>query len=1154
MSAKKSVISHIEKLKQLTSDNITQQARIDSLKDAVEKRIAFSEKLISIRNEKGLDAANQLMATQLGNSHSASIRQLADAIEKEENGLLHLRQKENSESIASFNHAFMVFLACVFLLLLIILFSIRNYIAIGKKSEKQLKEFEYFFNNSNDFSCIANKQGYFEIVNSSFNKVLGYSQNELSTKPFLDFVHPDDIPATLEAYNQLKEGASLIHFINRYRKKDGDYLLFDWNATPNPHTDKLYCIARDITDRKKAEDALSQLNAELEQRVKERTAEIEKNENRFRAIIENNFDIITLIDKDFNVFYRSPSAVRIMGWTNEELIGKNGILNIHPADREKTKAIIQEIMSSPGKSVNVLFRNMHKNGYYLWVEGSIINLLHDENIKAFVFNCRDITARVEAEEKLIASEERFRAIIEQYPSPVIRYAPDGSHISANPAWETMWQDKLENTIDYNILKDPQMEISGMSKIIKQAFAGETVMTDVYQYDPSLIGKTGRKRWIQLLMYPLKDNDGKILEVILITLDMTANKEAEEKLIVSEKQYRYLFQNNPMPMWVIDLKTFKFLDVNEMAILQYGYSRQEFLSMTAMDIRPEEDASLFLQSDHTYLTNDKNYNKGIWRHRKKDGTIIEVEIIAHEILFEGAEARFVLANDVTEQKKAEEKIIASEKQFRNTLDNMLEGAQIIGFDWRYIYINDSLAKHAKFRREEMIGFTVMEKFPGIEQTEIYKVYQRCFNERVSIHLENKFTFPDGSVGWFELSFQPIPAGIFILSIDITERKKAEAAILRAEANYREIFEKASDAIYVLEIETGQILEINQRATEITGYSKEELIKRDPDLLMAGDPAYTAVQSQAYLQKAANGEPQQFEWLIKKGDGTHSWLEVNLTKAKIAGEDRILSFFREINDRKKAQQEVQKLNEELEQKVINRTEQLRKTNEELEAFSYSVSHDLRAPLRAIIGFSAILQEDYITKLDDEAKRITDVIIGNTKKMGQLIDDLLTFSRMGRQEVLKTSINTHKMVKETVEEIDRKENNAKKAEWLIHNLPPVMGDINIMRQVWVNLISNAVKYSAKKNVQHIEIGYFMQNTEIVFFVKDNGVGFDEKYKDKLFKVFQRLHSADEFDGTGIGLAIVEKIISKHGGKVWAEGEKDIGACFYFSLPHGGTDLPAV
>lgn len=243
-------------------------------------------------------------------------------------------------------------------------------------------------------------------------------------------------------------------------------------------------------------------------------------------------------------------------------------------------------------------------------------------------------------------------------------------------------------------------------------------------------------------------------------------------------------------------------------------------------------------------------------------------------------------------------------------------------------------------------------------------------------------------------------------------------------------------------------------------------------------------------------------------------------------------------------LNEFNVTLERKVKERTLQMESANKELEAFSYSVSHDLRAPLRGIIGFAAMLEEDYGSKLDNEARRITSVIRNNTLKMGYLIDDLLTFSRMARQDIVKTNILTGLMVEEVIKELVP-EDKIGKISWIIHHVPDVKGDINAIRQVWINLISNAIKYSGNKAQPLIEIGFFDEWGQAAFFVKDNGVGFDEKYKDKLFKVFQRLHSADEFEGTGVGLAIIEKIISKHGGKVWAEGEVDKGAAFYFSLP---------
>jgi len=245
-----------------------------------------------------------------------------------------------------------------------------------------------------------------------------------------------------------------------------------------------------------------------------------------------------------------------------------------------------------------------------------------------------------------------------------------------------------------------------------------------------------------------------------------------------------------------------------------------------------------------------------------------------------------------------------------------------------------------------------------------------------------------------------------------------------------------------------------------------------------------------------------------------------------------------------QTLNSFNQNLEQKVTERTIELETVNRDLESFSYSISHDLRAPLRNVIGFTTILEEEYDAKLDTEGKRITGIIKSSTAKMGNLIDDLLAFSRLGRQTIKKSDINTDLLVKEIIDNSGAKETNPT-IEWKIQPLFDMKADINTIRQVWINLISNAIKYSGKKENPKIEIGSFMKNGQTVFFVKDNGVGFDEKYKSKLFKVFQRLHNNDEFEGTGIGLAIVEKIISKHGGSVWAEAELDKGSTFYFSLP---------
>jgi PAS domain S-box-containing protein len=367
-----------------------------------------------------------------------------------------------------------------------------------------------------------------------------------------------------------------------------------------------------------------------------------------------------------------------------------------------------------------------------------------------------------------------------------------------------------------------------------------------------------------------------------------------------------------------------------------------------------------------------------------------------------------------------------------------------------------------------------------------------------------------------------------------------------ARVRAVLNSAMSAVIVMDAK-GIIIDWNMRAEKIFGLTRYEVLGKELAEVII-PPEYRERHRQGLQRFLATGEGPLIDQLTEisaiRKDGSEFPAELSVSVLKTGNTISFCGFITDITERRQAEEEIQSFNQSLEQKVADRTEELQIANKELEAFSYSVSHDLRAPLRSIHGYMNIFSEDYYSKLDDEGKRLIDIILRNSKTMGRLIDDLLAFSQLGRRELMKGPVSMKEIAAGVWEDQKRMEGN-REVTFNLKALPDAYADSGTIKQVWANLISNALKYSSNKEKTIIEIGGEAKKDESLYFIRDNGAGFDMKYYNKLFGVFQRLHSAGEFEGTGVGLAIVQRIISKHGGKVWAEAKPDEGATFYFTLP---------
>ncbi len=688
----------------------------------------------------------------------------------------------------------------------------------------------------------------------------------------------------------------------------------------------------------------------------------------------------------------------------------------------------------------------------------------------------------------------------------------------------------------------KIRFDGNEYVFINTFSGEALLTNgIYNKKPVNIYKSGNKSWIDL--FKVEQTAAKNYKGVYHTYLWPTLNSSTPALKTS------YFSYVPEWDWIIgagfyhdDIKSLvegRRQELNSELIKTLIQISFYFLLSTLM-------CYLLVRYFAKKLGKNIVLFKVFFERTSKENILIDKSKVTYREFQFMAEA----ANKMVEQRMQIEKaLIESETHYRHLFERNPLPLLIYEIDnLKILSVNEAFLKHYGYSNDEVTAMFLPDLYPPEEKMAASELPRKLMG--LSYAGEWHHLKKDGTKIAIEayshgIQFEGKTARIAVVN-DITLRKEMEKTLTMNEGQLRAIFNTITDIVFFISVEAEEryiFVAVNEMFLKATGLKKEAVINKN----------YTEVLPSQAHELVRN----KYREAIEK-EQTVTWEEISdypsgkkygLVRVTPTYNDQrccthLVGSVHDITNIRETENEIRKLNITLEKRVEERTAQLEKINKDLEAFSYSISHDLRAPLRHINGYIELLIKRYSNQLDTKGKHYIQSISESSTQMGILIDDLLNFSRAGRVELKLDKIDMNKVLKDarTILEPEARNRNV---EWIINCLPMVYGDYNMIRQVWVNLLSNALKYSRNRDLAVIEIGLIPSDSENIFFVRDNGVGFDMVYGQKLFGVFQRLHSSEHFEGTGIGLANVRQVINRHNGRTWAEGELEKGATFYFSIP---------